>query len=291
MVVNWRREQATIECCRRLLAWRELVAQIILVDNGSGPETVARLQGELPEVRVLDAGVNRGFAGANNLALEEIDCDLVLLLNNDAELDEAAACLLLEFLKAEPRAGIAGPVLEAMSSPHAVLAAGGRDILRHGRTHSTPEERAKQLQSAQPFPVNYVPGTAALVRTRLLRQLEGLDEAYFFSGEMADLAARARGLGFDSFIVPSARARHDLAVASDLRDSLYAYYSLRNRFLYARRHALRPTWSLVRWTARGIASSLVSLGRGRVTRARCLARAVFDGARGRFGKATIRVAP
>lgn len=289
VIVNWQRPEATIGCARRLLDWRRLAARVVVVDNGSGSEVVAHLERRLPGATMLASPRNLGFGGANNLALERLETEFVLLLNNDATIDEASAGHLMEFLRREPAAGLAGPVLEASRPPHRVLAAGGRDILRFGRTHCSFDERQAELDAGDPFAVAYVPGTAVLARTELLRRLGGFDESYFFSGEMADLAIRAAAVGEGSFVVPAARARHDLAVAAQLRDSLYTYFSLRNRFLFARRHALRPALAMLRWTIRGVGACLASVARGRIARARCQALALADGLAGRFGPANERV--
>jgi GT2 family glycosyltransferase len=289
VVVNWQREELTIACAGRLIGWQRLKPRLLVVDNGSGPQTVARLRRALPTATVLASPGNIGFGGANNLALDRIRCDLMLLLNNDATIEEASVEQLVEFLLLEPSAALAGPVLEATRPPHPVLAAGGRDILRFGRTHCDARERGLELAAGRPFAVDYVPGTVALVRTDWMRRLGGFDESFFFSGEMADLSRRAAELGGGSFIVPTARARHDLAAASGLRGSLYTYYSLRNRFLYARRHAPAPRSALARWAVRGSLACLASLLRGRHMRARCQALAVADGLVGRFGPAGSRV--
>jgi GT2 family glycosyltransferase len=144
-----------------------------------------------------------------------------------------------------------------------------------------------------PYAVDYVPGTAVLVRSDLLRRLGGFDPEYFFSGEMADLCARARQAGQASFVVPTARARHDLVAAAELRDALYPYYSLRNRFLYTRRHASgwRKLVAPMMWALRGVARALMALAAGRRRRARALWLAVADGLRGRLGPADDRVQP
>ncbi len=126
------------------------------------------------------------------------------------------------------------------------------------------------------------------MRTDLLRRLEGFHEDYFFAGEMADLCSRARELGFGSWIVPAAEAVHDLDAAGSHRDTLYRYYSLRNRFLFAERRVAKSARRRVRllWTLRGLARVLIALFRGRIGRARSLWIAVVDGRAGRFGRAS-----
>ncbi len=64
-----------------------------------------------------------------------------------------------------------------------------------------------------------------------------LDEQYFFSGEIADFCKRARNNGHKACVDLEVQAYHSLdKTALELRDSLYVYYSLRNRFLYIKKH-------------------------------------------------------
>src|SRR5215212_12126410 len=45
---------------------------IVVVDNASSDGTPAMLRAEHPEVHLLEAGRNLGFAGGNNLALRRV---------------------------------------------------------------------------------------------------------------------------------------------------------------------------------------------------------------------------
>ena len=64
-----------------------------------------------------------------------------------------------------------------------------------------------------------------------------LDEEFFFSGEIADFCKRARDGGHRVCVDLEAEARHDASeTPQTVRDTLYVYYSLRNRFLYAKKH-------------------------------------------------------
>ncbi len=259
-----------------------------MVDNASGEEALTLLRGALAGARIVANPANLGFGAAVNRALAGVESEFVLLLNNDAVLDEDDAGELVEFLDSRPDAAVAGPVLESAAHPHRVIAAGGRDLARHGRTHSTATERALELRAGRPYAVDYVPGTAALLRRGPVARIGGFEEAYFFSGEMADLCARLGDAGLGSYIVPAARARHDLAAAGVRREVLYAYYSLRNRFLFVRRRRSARAAGLMLWALRGCAKALVA---GRPDRRRALALAVRDGVRGRFGPADERLKP
>ena len=82
-----------------------------------------------------------------------------------------------------------------------------------------------------------------------------------------------------------AEARHDTSAASQpLRDTLYVYYSLRNRFLYAKKHyPSEQAKYLALWSG----LCLVELGRalatGKLRKARAILLAIAHGCTGRFG--------
>ena len=79
-----------------------------------------------------------------------------------------------------------------------------------------------------------------------------------------------------------------MAAASDLRQSLYAYYSLRNRFLFVRRNRRHTALPLAVLALRATLRSMASLLGGNVTRARSETMGLIDGLRGRFGPANER---
>ena len=57
----------------------------IVVDNASTDDSVAEMRKQFPQIRVIHAPGNLGFAGGNNLAIREIrDGHWVALLNPDA---------------------------------------------------------------------------------------------------------------------------------------------------------------------------------------------------------------
>jgi len=85
--------------------------------------------------------------------------------------------------------------------------------------------------------VDYVSGAVFLTRRVLFQEIGFLDERFFFSGEIADLCKRAKDRGHRICIDLAVEARHDTSQTSDtLREVLYTYYNLRNRFLYVRKH-------------------------------------------------------
>jgi GT2 family glycosyltransferase len=112
VVVNHNGGELTVACLRSLQAsgWPADALDVVMVDNSPADGVAARVQADLPRVRVLDAGGNRGFAGGCNLALADLDgVDYVALVNNDAQVDPGWLAPLVEALEADPSVGAANP--------------------------------------------------------------------------------------------------------------------------------------------------------------------------------------
>ena len=201
------------------------------------------------------------------------------MLNNDAGIGEADVIQLIHTLEMMPQAGIVGPLLRNPPPSSRLQAAGGKNIAWHIVTH-----RLDVPQRPEPFSVDYVPGTAVLISSQVFQEAGLLDERYFISGEIADLCTRAQRHGLACLIDPTTTAYHDTGRSSELREAFYAYYFVRNRFLYVRKfHSLMlPALSLY-WTAFGLASALRAIVQGRRARARALWLALRHGLSGTFG--------
>jgi len=282
ILLNWNNSIDTIRCVRAIDAWQRLRPEIWVVDNGSQDESVARLQAECPNIRLLLCEHNLGFAAGNNLAIRramEAGATRLFLLNNDAAIGEDDVVQLMATLQTSPRAGIVGSLLRDPPPLARLQAAGGRNVAWHVATH-----RLDLPKSEEPFPVDYVPGTAILISSEVFRTAGLLDERYFISGEIADLCLRARRHGFACLIDPRTTTFHDTGRSSDLREAFYAYYFLRNRFLYVRKfYSLAVVPLSLYWGAFGLLAVAGALRRGRQSRARALWLALRHGLSGTFG--------
>jgi GT2 family glycosyltransferase len=211
-------------------------------------------------------------------ALAEGQTTSFLLLNNDAVIDEIGAGQLLDTLS-RTQTGIVGPILRDPPPEMGLQAAGGHSPAWRVDTHlrHIPDE-------TQPYPVDYVPGTAILIAAEVFNRVGLLDEEYFISCEIADFCLRARRYGFRPLIDPSVTVCHDTGRSSELRVAFYTYYFLRNRVLFVRK--IYPRWWLplsLYWSLFALISIIGSRVRGQRRRASALTLALRHGLAGKFG--------
>lgn len=289
IILNWNATDDTLRCVRHVTAWQRVQPTIWVVDNGSTDDSVQTILNEFPEIHLICNATNQGFAGGNNRAIVAAlaaGTAPILLLNNDALIEETDVVRLLETLAADKHIGFIGPLLFDAEEKDRLLAAGGRNPVRHHHSHIL------QLTPGQPVRiVEYVPGTALLGRSEPFRDVGLLDEDYFFTMEVADLCMRARRHGYLSAIDTRARAFHAVDHRpSALRETLYTYYIIRNRFLFIRKFYPRPKFLFYAfWTLYSLALALKMRLDGKPATAQAVWLGLFDGLRGRFGGRNERV--
>jgi len=289
IIVNWRDEQQTLRCVAAFRRWKTLRPDLIVVDNESSEKSRKDLSSELGSNELVRSQANLGYAGGNNLGIAralENGAPFVLLLNNDAAIEETDMIRLIDRLRDHPDIAIIGPVLHERLQGGVHYYIGGKDIAQSVLTRKA--AKLEDLPRVPGFPLNdvdYVPGTVFLARRSVFEQIGFLDEDFFFSGEIADLCKRARDRGHRVCVDLGAKAQHDASETSQpVRDTLYVYYSLRNRFLYAKKHyPSEQAKYLALWSG----LCLVELGRalaaGKLRKARAILLAVAHGCTGRFG--------
>jgi GT2 family glycosyltransferase len=106
IIVNYR-VRYFLELCLHAVerAIQDYDAEILVVDNHSGDDSVAYLRPLFPRVKFIVNTENLGFARANNQALAQAGGEYILFLNPDTILPEDFFPLCLSFLRSTPGIG------------------------------------------------------------------------------------------------------------------------------------------------------------------------------------------
>lgn len=256
LIVTYQSLREIDACLHSLVAFPMAVPhEIVVVDNASADGTAAHVRREWPQVRVIDAGGNLGFARANNLGVGQTASDLVLFLNPDTIVPAGALDRLVAALDAAPDAAIAGP---------RVVDARGDVELSFGRMLSPLAEARQKMMTAalvRRLPVlgarveratrrrqyvDWVSGVCLLIRRADLQAAGGFDERYFIYIEDVDLCAAVRTRARLVLFEPSVEIVHlrGRSVASAQTPTRRAYR--RSQVSFYRKH--RPGWvTALKW--------------------------------------------
>lgn len=280
ILINWNKAADTLHSLSMISQWSGLRADVIVVDNGSSHEDLSLLRRAGPPFHLIINTTNLGYAGGNNSgitkALDE-GFPYIMLLNSDATISEPCVKQLLELMKHSPDLGVLGPLLEEGGKNYA----GGRNIGIYSRTRIPYDSKNRDSELLY---VDYVPGSVLLARREAFEKVGLLDEEFFFSGEIADFCRRVQLARLKCAVYTGCLASHKPDTDSTMRETLYNYYTLRNRFLFIRRHFRYSNffWN-TRWVLEGIEQISIALVKRRKKRAHALWLGLRDGLTGRFG--------
>jgi GT2 family glycosyltransferase len=207
-IVNWNGERFLDRCLSAVLAQTVMPHEIIVVDNASSDASLDIVRG-FPSVRVLPQGMNLGFAGANNLAIQvsAAESEWIALLNPDAFPEPHWLEALLSTAYAYRDFDMFGSKLVNAADPAIVDGAGDTYHIsglvwrvRHGMPVLSHQERVCEVFSPC--------AAAALYRRSTLLEVGGFDEDFFCYVEDVDLGFRLRLTGRKAMYVPDALTHH-----------------------------------------------------------------------------------
>ena len=241
ITLNWRQPLVTLECIQALQTLNYPGLDILVIDNGSGDDSVAILkEHQARAFELLELSKNVGFAAGNNYGLRlAIDrgYDYALLINNDA----FVAPEMLDHLLSETAndIGLLSPKIFYESEPERIWFAGGHrqsytlDLVGTGRGEiDKPQWNASR-------DVDYLLGACMLVNLQAARVVGLLDERYFFYFEDMDWSIRFAEAGYRLRFVPKAHLYHRVAVSTGMDfDSVQRrYYLAYSSVLFWRQNA------------------------------------------------------
>jgi GT2 family glycosyltransferase len=239
VLINWNREQDTIECIQSIQSSTYPNVSVLVVDNGSTEESFEILRKSVDQEIVIEAKANLGFTGGCNLGMEHAlkqGADYIFLLNNDTVIGETTIELLVNSAEFDPRVGVVGPKIR-FYQPENLVWFGGAHFRRSflaARMVGYGIEDKGQFDTISDIP--FASGCAALIKRQVIEKVGYLDDDYFAVMEDLDYSLRITGAGFLIRYIPQAVIKHKESVSSGGHNApQYVYYQTRNSFLFRRK--------------------------------------------------------
>ena len=259
VILNWNGEKFLRKYLPALVANTTLSGvSIIVADNCSSDNSIVFLQGNYPQIRLIQLDKNYGFTGGYNRALAQVEAEYFILLNSDILVPNNWLEPLISFMDKNPQVGICQPKMlsEARHQQLCIEATGKEDLTGlfkvsgnscsgdkdsggkdnsndlsgrkfetfeyagacggyidvlgfpfcRGRVLSTVEEDKGQYDA--PAQVFWASGACMVVRSKVWRELGGLDEGFFAHMEEIDFCWRAQLHGHQVWALPQSCVFH-----------------------------------------------------------------------------------
>lgn len=223
IIVSWNVSELLKKCLESIYKYTRGVSfEIFVIDNGSADSTVEMIQKAKPfysRLSLINNKKNKGFAAANNQGIRQAQGDYILLLNPDTELREDSLTKMAEFMKSNPRCGIAGCSLLNSDGSHqdSVRKFPGfldQALILLKLHHILPNLPPMRRYLCQNFDydrqqqVDQVMGAFFMIRRKVIDKIGLLDEKFFIWFEEVDFCLRAKQAGWEVIYTPLTSATH-----------------------------------------------------------------------------------
>lgn len=239
-----------------------ITGEVIVVDNASTDRNPQKVAETFPATRIIRNEENMGFSAANNRAIRLSEGRYVLILNDDAILQEGSLRVMLQAIEPDSRVAAAGPKLLnpdgslqknftnrrfprlrslvcAFLGLNAFLdrRAWTRDLFTHSRDPEVPGE------------TDHLAGACLLARREALDEVGLFDEGFCYLFEDADLCYRLKQAGWKILYVADAHVTHygsaSLNKLARIEKDAMVFRSL---LYYSKKHSNPAQAWLLRWT-------------------------------------------
>ena len=238
ITVNYNQTELTLELIESIYQYTNVPFEIIVVDNASKVSPKSKINRIYPDVRVIVSGVNRGFAGGNNLGVEISKGQFLFFINNDAVITEGAINAILSAFD-NPSIGVVSPLIcyyptSAQEVEVDVIQYAGATNVNPftGRNTILGEKQLDQSQYYQSKPTFYAHGAAMMVKREVLERAGLMSEFYFLYYEELDWCEQIRKAGYTILFAPTAKIYHKESISVGKTNPLKTYYLNRNRILF-----------------------------------------------------------
>ncbi len=222
--------------------------EIIVVDNGSKENPVPAWRSKYPSVKFIRSDKNLGFAGGNNLGIQEAKGDYLFFVNNDTEFTEGLVETLVKTLEEHPEIGIISPKIRYYSQPETLQYAGFTQMNYYTARNKCigQFEKDNGQYDHTTGETGYIHGAAMMLTRQAITRAGLMSENYFLYYEEMDWCEQLRRAGFKIWVNMQALIYHKESVSVGAKSALKEYFMNRNRILFIRRNC-SPGTTFIFW--------------------------------------------
>lgn len=211
----------------------KLIFEIIVIDNNSSDGNIRDHIPIDPRIKIIKNSINKGFSAANNQGIKMAEGEYILFLNNDTLFLEDTISKILDFIEQTRNNVIVGCRLLNSDGTHQASV-----VDRDSLTNSLGENFFLYLifknvrafnryyfsinEPKLPEEVDIIKGAFMFCSKKIVNELNGFDERFFFYAEETDFCMRAKNKGYKVYYYPNSAIIHYGGVATD-RNQWFKY--------------------------------------------------------------------
>ena len=208
VILNWNGLDYLKKFLPAVLKHNTVYSEIYLADNNSTDDSIAFVQSNYPEIKIIKNQKNSGFAQGYNDALKNINAEYYVLLNSDVRVTDDWINPIITMMDKDSSIAACQPKIRSFNQPdyfeYAGAAGGFIDKLGfpfcRGRIFDTVEKDDGQYDDVKE--VFWASGACLFIRSELFHLVNGFDGDFFAHMEEIDLCWRLKNLGYKIMYCP-----------------------------------------------------------------------------------------
>lgn len=205
VILNWNGQKLLEKFLPSVLHHSSQHADVIIADNDSTDDSIAFLQTNYPQIKLIINDKNYGFAEGYNKALNKLDYDYFILLNSDIEVTPDWIEPIVALMDANENIAACQPKIRAYNNKemfeYAGAAGGFIDNLGYpfcrGRLFQTLEIDNGQYNDTRE--IFWATGACMFIRAKHFKEAGGFDPDFFAHMEEIDLCWRLKNMGYSIY--------------------------------------------------------------------------------------------
>ncbi|MGM0647329.1 MAG: glycosyltransferase family 2 protein [Bacteroidota bacterium] len=248
--INYNQSAVTLEMLESLEKLQYKNIEIIIVDNASPKDNPDILKQKYPNIKLIKSKKNLGFAGGNNLGIQQAKGKYLLFLNNDTEVEPDTVSEMVYAMESDQKTGLVTPkILFYHSKERKLIQSGGTNKINILTARSS-NKSYKTIDKGQydfVYETSYPHGAAMMTSAKVIEEAGLMPDLYFLYYEELDWAHMIKRAGYKILYCGTAAVYHKESVSIGKTNPMKIYYMNRNRLIFLRRNAglLKVTVGLI----------------------------------------------
>ena len=242
IIINHHQTLEVLQLCLKSLLKNlpeNIESEIIVTDSETQEETEEIMREFFPQIIFITSEKNIGFGKSVNRALEKAQGEYILIINADIVIDKKETIeKMIDYLKNNPEIGIIGPNLLNINNTRqvscfrfytpAVIACRrtflgktkwGKKVLSHFLMDDV--FKKNNLEKDKPISVDWLMGSALLVKKEAIEKVGYFDERFFMYLEDTDWCRRFWKAGYKVVYFPQVQMYHYHIQASKKKGGVF----------------------------------------------------------------------
>ena len=237
VIPHWNNVEVLSECLKSIRSSNFSDFEVIVVDNASTDNSVQYVKSNFPEVKLIENGVNDGYAGGCNIGANLARGEYLIFLNNDTIQKPNWISSLLSTLISNSKIAAVQPKIlnyyDRKIFDYAGGSGGHMDVycfpLARGRIFTHQENDEGQYDNKEKC--FWSSGTCFMVKKNLFFEAGGFDSSFFAHMEEVDLCWKLQAMGYEVWVDPNATVYHKNGLTLPMYSHKKYYLNHRNSLL------------------------------------------------------------